>query len=96
MAHNTIRKQYLCTCPLCLHEYTMQILQQDGCWHCKLCGILHYSPEYRKQIDQLLNNPKYRKIFIKYVQESRNKSNSSIDINPSIIEGVLKEKGILK
>ena len=96
MAHNTIRKQYLCTCPLCLHKHTVQILQQDGCWHCELCGILHYSPEYRKQIDQLLSNPKHRKIFITYVQESRDKSNFPIDINPSIIENFFKEKGILK
>lgn len=63
MEHNTIRKQYLCTCPVCLYKHTRQILPQDGCWHCEMCGILHYSPEYRKQIDQLLNNLEQKNFY---------------------------------
>ena len=88
----TDKQKYLCKCPVCLKEHSEQIFK-DGVWHCELCGILCYSPEYRNEIDDLLSKPENREIFIAFVRAQK-KTNSFVNINPEVIKKVLKEKGI--
>lgn len=89
----TDKEKYLSKCPICLKEHSEQIFK-DGLWHCKLCGILCYSPEYRNEIDNLLSKPGSREILIAFVREQK-KINSFVNINPKVIKKVLKEKGIV-
>ena len=88
-------KEHLCTCPVCGEEYEEEIFK-DGVWHCKLCGILYYSPECRSEIDALLNDEKCQKIFTAYVREHWQKTHKPTDINPQVIRQVLKNQGIVK
>lgn len=89
----TDKKKYLCKCPIGLKEHSEPIFK-DGVWHCELCGILCYSPEYRNEIDNLLNKLGSRKILTAFVREQK-KINSFVNINPKVIKKVLKEKGIV-
>ena len=88
-------REHVCTCPVCVERYEEEIFK-EGVWHCKLCGILYYSPEYRNEIDALLNDEKHRKIFTTYVREHWKKTHKATDISPQIIKQVLKNKGIVK
>ena len=83
-------KEHLRTCPVCGEKYEEEIFK-EGMWHCKLCGILYYSPEYRSEIDALLNDEKCRRIFTAYVREHWQKTHKPMDISPQIIKQVLKD-----
>lgn len=93
MANDITSAQYIRTCPVCLTEYEKPIFS-DGMWHCRLCGILHYSPEYRVEIDKLLENSPHREIFITFVRKEWKRTNMPVDINPQIVKKVLREHQI--
>lgn len=66
----TDKEEYFARCPVCLKKHSKQIFR-DGVWHCGLCGILCYSPEYRNEIDKLLVPIKNREIFMTFVREQK-------------------------
>lgn len=96
MSNNESKELYSHICPVCLEQYPKPILQDDGMWHCRYCGVLYYSPEYRKEIDDLLSVALHRKIFLSFVRKQNQMRGSEIDISPQIIKKVLKENGVLK
>ena len=87
--------EYIYTCPICGRKHKQTIFI-EGSWHCDLCGGFHYSYEYRIEIRELLKKPLYRAVFAAYIRDHWNKTHQAADINPQMIERVLKDRGVLK
>ena len=91
-----LAKDYDKRCPVCQMLHNAKILDSNNHRHCDLCGELYYKPFGRGEIEKLLADDEHRKIFTAYVRERWQKTHQPIDINPQMIERVLKDRGVLE